>query len=100
MRYPALVDGEAGAYGVVFPDLGIGAMGATVEQAIKNGEELLRDYVEEMEMRGWLVDPPSAMEKIDTPPGNMLVSIPLVRSCDGPVFADLEADQKAKSSPH
>ena len=29
-RYPALIDGDEGAYGVVFPDIpGVGAMGHT-----------------------------------------------------------------------
>ena len=39
-HYPAFVDGEAGAYGVTFPDLpGIVAMGETVEDALTNAEE-------------------------------------------------------------
>ena len=37
MRYPALIDGEAGAYGVVFPDLpGCVAMGSTIDEALGN----------------------------------------------------------------
>ena len=44
-RYPAFVDGEVGAYGVTFPDLpGIVAMGETVDDALLNAEEALRDY--------------------------------------------------------
>ena len=39
-RYPALVDGEAGAYGVTFPYLpGIVAMGETMHEALVNAEE-------------------------------------------------------------
>ena len=42
-RYPALIDGEKGAYGVTFPDLpGIVAMGASVDEALANAEEALR----------------------------------------------------------
>ena len=45
-RYPALIDGKKGAYGVTFPDLpGIVAMGKTVDDAMVNAEEALRDYV-------------------------------------------------------
>ena len=49
-HYPAFADGEAGAYGVTFPDLpGIAAMGETVEDALANAEDALRDYVTETE---------------------------------------------------
>ena len=54
--YPAFVDGEAGAYGVTFPDLpGIVAMGETIDDALVNAEEALRDYVTEAERDGELV---------------------------------------------
>ena len=54
MRYPALIDGERGAYGVVFPDIeGIAAMGETLEEAIQNGAfAVLQDYAIEIE-RVW-----------------------------------------------
>ena len=52
-RYPAFVDGEAGAYGMTFPDLpGIVAIGETVEDALANAEEAPRDYVTETEGDG------------------------------------------------
>ena len=39
MNYPALIDGEAGAYGVAFPDLpGIVAMGDTLAEAVCHAE--------------------------------------------------------------
>ena len=42
-RYPALIDGEDGAYGVTFLDLpGIVAMGAAVDEALVNAEESLQ----------------------------------------------------------
>jgi len=42
VRYPALIDGEKGAYGVSFPDLpGIVAMGDTIDEALMNAEEAL-----------------------------------------------------------
>ena len=50
LRYPALMDSREGAYGVVFPDLpGCAAMGYTVEDAIVNAEDAMRDWMEEME---------------------------------------------------
>ena len=52
VRYPALIDGEKGAYGVSFPDLpGIVAMGDTMDEALMNAEEALRDYV--IDQRKW-----------------------------------------------
>ncbi len=59
-RYPALIDGRKGAYGVTFPDLpGIVAMGKTVDEAMVNAEEALRDYAIEAEKDGEAITPPS-----------------------------------------
>ena len=53
IRYPALIDGAEGAYGVVFPDIpGVGAMGHTVDEALLNAEDVLRDYAIESEKDG------------------------------------------------
>ena len=39
-RYVALLDGHAGAYGVVVPDLpGCSSGGATIEEAVANTQE-------------------------------------------------------------
>ncbi len=79
-RYPALIDGERGAYGVMFPDLpGIVAMGDTVDDALVNAEEALRDYAVEVERDGAAIEPPSAIECVTTPTGSALVSVPLIR---------------------
>ena len=79
-RYPALLDGSEGAYGVVFPDLpGCLAMGQTVDDALLNAEDALRDYVTEMLKAGRNVQEPSALETIETPAGTRLVLVPLVR---------------------
>lgn len=52
-RYTAFVDGQAGAYGVTFPDLpGIVAMGETVDEALVNADEALRHYLTETERCG------------------------------------------------
>ena len=76
--YPALLDGEKGAYGVSFPDLpGIVAMGETVEEALANAENALLDYVIEAEADGDEIVLPSPLEKVETLDGQRLMSIPL-----------------------
>ena len=80
MRYPALIGGETGAYDVDFPDLpGCIAMGYTVDEAVINAEDSLRDWVESMESAGQPVAAPSALENVDVPEGSTLTSILLVR---------------------
>ena len=74
--YPAIVDGEKGAYGVSFPDLpGIVAMGNTVEEALANAEIVLLDYAIEAEADGEEIVSPSPLEKVKTLDGQRLVSI-------------------------
>ena len=78
IQYPALIDGEEGAYGVVFPDIpGVGAMGCTIEEALTNAEDALRDYAIESERDGDELAAPSPLYSIETPVGNRLVSISL-----------------------
>ena len=80
MEYPALIDGEDGAYGVVFPDIpGIAAMGHTIDEALRNAEDALQDYAIEAEIDGEELVPPSSLDSIETPTGNRLVSISLIR---------------------
>ena len=80
IRYPALIDGHDGACGVVFPDIpGVGAMGHTVDEALLNAEEVLRDYALETEKDGEELAAASSFQSIKTPKGNQLVSIPLIR---------------------
>ncbi len=80
ISYPALIDGEDGAYGVVFPDIpGVAAMGHTVEDALRNAEDVLRDYAVETEIDGEELASPSAFESVETPKGSRLISVSLVR---------------------
>ena len=79
-RYPAYIDGKKGAYGVTFPDLpGIVAMGKTIDEAMVNAEEALRDYAVEAEKDNEAIITPSDLERVETPAGQALVSIPLIR---------------------
>ena len=76
-RYPALIDGENGAYGVTLPDLpGIVAMGASVREVLVNAEEALRDYVIEAQEAGDVITLPTPMEWVTAPSGCTLVSVP------------------------
>lgn len=80
IRYPALLDGDEGAYGVVFPDIpGVGAMGSTVDEALSNAEDVLRDYAIETERDGEQLAIPGPRHSIEIPAGNELVSIPLIQ---------------------
>lgn len=79
-HYPALLDQGNGVYGVVFPDLpGVAAVGDTVEEALENAVEALRDYVDAMEEDGFDYAPPSDLFDIDVPAGNVATLVPLVR---------------------
>ena len=93
-RYPALIDGERGAYGATFPDLpGIVAMGSSLDEVIANAEEALRDYALEAERDGEALVSPSALEDVETPPGLTLVSIPLLQLSGRAVRANLSLDE-------
>ena len=93
-RYPALIDGEKGAYGVTFPDLpGIVAMGASVDEVLVNAEEALRDHVIEAEKVGDAVTPPTPMERVTTPAGCTLVSVPFIPVSGRRVRARLTLDE-------
>ena len=68
IQYPALMDGEEGAYGIVFPDIpGVGAMGYTIDDAIRNAQDALQDYVIETAMDGLTLAVPSRLEDIEIP---------------------------------
>ena len=94
IRYPALLDGDEGAYGVAFPDIpGVGAMGDTVDEALLNAESVLRDYATETEKGGEELVSPSPFQSIETPSGNQLVSIPLIRPSGKSVRAGLTLEE-------
>ncbi|MGA7713825.1 MAG: type II toxin-antitoxin system HicB family antitoxin [Rhizomicrobium sp.] len=101
MRYVALIDGKAGAYGVSFPDLaGCTAMGKTIDDAMTNAAGALRDWMEITQESGAKVPAPRTAEAVRRDrdvkqalaTGAQLASIPLVRETGKPVKANLSLD--------
>ena len=101
MRYTVLIDGKTGAYGVVFPDLpGCVAMGKTIDAALANAANVLRDWVDLSERHGEAMAPPRPLEKLRHDPevvaalaaGASLASVPLIRETGKPVKANLSLD--------
>jgi predicted RNase H-like HicB family nuclease len=100
-RYVALIDGKAGAYGIVFPDLpGCTAMGKTMDAALAHAVDALRDWAAVTEEGGGRVPKPRSLEALRGDPdvrealasGAGLSMIPLVRETGKPVKANLSID--------
>lgn len=100
-RYTALIDGKAGAYGVAFPDLpGCTAMGKTIDEAIANAAEAMRDWAASMTEGGHAIPAPRALEKLRADPevvealaeGSSLATVPLIRATGKPAKANLSID--------
>lgn len=101
MRYVVLIDGEAGGFGVSFPDLpGCTAMGATVDQALVNAGESVRDWVQGVNAQGGHIPDPRTPDTLRTDPevlealasGAVMASVVLVREAGRPVRANLSLD--------
>ncbi|MGE3833007.1 MAG: type II toxin-antitoxin system HicB family antitoxin [Parvibaculaceae bacterium] len=101
MRYVVLIDGKAGAYGVTVPDLpGCTAMGVTIDEALANAADAIRDWTEVMEESGGHARPPRETEKIAADgevrealaEGAVLASVPLIRETGRPAKANLSLD--------
>jgi predicted RNase H-like HicB family nuclease len=101
MRYIALIDGKAGGYGVVFPDLpGCTAMGKTMDEALAHAANALRDWAEVTEENGGKIPRPHALEALRRDGevkralalGAGLATVPLVRETGKPVKANLSID--------
>ena len=97
-RYIALIDGEAGAYGVSFPDLpGCVAMAPTIDEAILRAADALREFDADVTAGGGSIPPATTMEQLRELPeaaaalrdGATLVSVPLVRETARSVKANL-----------
>ena len=69
MRYLVLIDGNPGAYGVVFPDLpGCTAVGDTLDQAVTETLVALADWISTVESSGGTVPPASPAEALRRDP--------------------------------
>jgi predicted RNase H-like HicB family nuclease len=97
-RYIALIDGEAGAFGVSFPDLpGCVAMAPTIDEAILRAADALREFDADVAAASSAIPPPTAAEQLREAPevaaalrdGATLVSVPLVRETARSVKANL-----------
>lgn len=68
-RYIVLIDGEPGAYGVVFPDApGCTAMGDTIEEALSNAQEALADWIAHSRKEGFPIPEPRTEEELRKDP--------------------------------
>ncbi len=100
-RYIVLIDGHDGAYGVVVPDLpGCTAMGTTVDDALMNAVDAMRDWADVVRETGGTIPGPRPMDVVraDTDvgvalaQGAMLATVALVRHVGKPVKANLSLD--------
>jgi predicted RNase H-like HicB family nuclease len=103
----ALIDGDPGAYGVVFPDLpGCTAMGETIDQAMGAAAEALGDWIRTVESDGVAIPPPRTAQALHEDPetasalaaGAALASILVVRATGRPVRANLTLDEGVVSA--
>lgn len=102
-RYTARIDGEAGAYGVAFPDCpGCTAMGETVDEALSNGAEALRAWMVDRVAAGLAPTPARSADAILADPteaelveGAILASVPLFLDAGRAVRVNLSLDAAA-----
>jgi predicted RNase H-like HicB family nuclease len=101
MRYIALVDGKAGAYGVVVPDLpGCTSAGSTTDEALRNAVEAVRLWAEDAVDDGEALPPPRSIEALRADPeiaktlaeGAALAIVPLLLDAGRAVRANLSLD--------
>ncbi|MDR3462029.1 MAG: type II toxin-antitoxin system HicB family antitoxin [Beijerinckiaceae bacterium] len=100
-HYIGIIDGSAGAYGVVFPDLpGCASMGATIDEAFRNGVEAVRLWVEDARGDGDSVPEPRDMDALRADEdvksvlaeGGSFVSVPLLLDTGRPARANVSID--------
>ena len=101
MRYIALVDGKAGAYGVVVPDLpGCTSAGSTTDEALRNAVEAARLWAEDAIDEGEALPTPRSIEVLRADPeiaaalgeGAALAIVPLLLDAGRAVRANLSLD--------
>ena len=76
-RYPAIIDGEMGAYGVNIPDMpgACCAMGNTVDEALGNAEDALADFLDLIEAEDLPIPSPSPIKDLVLKEGEMVAYI-------------------------
>jgi predicted RNase H-like HicB family nuclease len=102
MRYVALVDGRAGNYGVVVPDLpGCTSADTTVEEALVNVQEAISMWADAIIGQGHEIPAPRSLESVLADPqtrsamdeGAAVVLIPMVREMGRPMRANISLDR-------
>ena len=68
-------------------------MGTTLDEALLNAEEALRDYATETEKDGRTLVAPSVLEDVSPAAGSTLVTVPLIRLSGRNVRANLTLDE-------
>jgi len=100
-RYIALIDGKAGAYGVVVPDLpGCTSAGKTTDEALRNAVEAVRLWAEDARAEGERLPKPRSLESLRKDPGfraalregAALAIVPLLLDSGRPAKANLSLD--------
>jgi predicted RNase H-like HicB family nuclease len=95
-HYIALVDGEPGAYGVVFPDApGCTAMGSTHEEALRGAVLALSEWVgQDAPPVARSIDELKADEEVkeQLDDGSVFALVPLIQEKGRPVKANLSID--------
>jgi predicted RNase H-like HicB family nuclease len=99
-RYIALIDGESGAFGVVFPDCpGCTAMGAALDETLVAAAEALADWAGDVAGAKTLPEPRSVAElrtdsevRAALADGAALAVVPLILEAGRAVKANLSLD--------
>jgi predicted RNase H-like HicB family nuclease len=102
MRYVALLDGHAGAYGVIVPDLpGCSSGGATIEEAVANAQEAVALWADEMASQGGEVPAPRPVEAALADPevaaaitaGSAIILVPLIHETGRATRVNISLDR-------
>jgi predicted RNase H-like HicB family nuclease len=100
-RYVALIDGKAGAYGVVVPDLSGGTSGGrSIDAALRNAVDSVRLWAEDARADGEALPRARSIETLRRDPevaaalvkGAALAIVPLVLDAGRPAKANLSVD--------
>ena len=79
--YPAIVERGSEGYGIFFPDLpGCVSAGATIQEAVRNGEEALDGHLSVSTEHGDMIPDPSELDVIEVDPDVDEVARVLIRA--------------------